>query len=108
MNPETKLQMEINDDLRKMGVKFFHPEKGRGKNKTHRGGWPDLSIFPGHDLVYFVELKTPTGVKSPKQVEFYLWAIENKYKYFVIRSIKEWILFKEVYLNGITDNIRKQ
>jgi hypothetical protein len=97
MNPETKLQTEINEDLRKLGIKFLHIEKGRGKNKTHRKGWPDLLIFPG-DKVYFVELKVDNNTLSKDQILFQKWAFEMGYSLIVVRSMADWSIWKLEFL----------
>jgi hypothetical protein len=92
---ESTLQSECNKLLKLYGVKFFHPEKGRGKNLTHRSGWPDLTIcFQGGE-VCFVELKTKIGVLSSEQREFQAWAVDSGYKYIIIRDkndFHEWLL----------------
>lgn len=93
---EAELQREINKELKDRGIKFLHLEKGRGKNKTHRAGFPDLMIFPSDSEVFFVELKTKKGVLSNDQIEFQSWCVLHNYFYSVIRSIETWNVYKKV------------
>lgn len=92
---ESKLQSLCNAYLRKRGIRFYHAEKGRGKNLTHRGGFPDLAIFL-NKTVYFVELKTEHGKLSDEQKEFDLWAGGSGYAYHVVRSFEDFQKIMEV------------
>ena len=94
---EKDLQVAINKDLKKSGIKFYHFEKGRyHNNKTHRAGIPDLTVFKGCGEVFFVELKTETGKIKPEQIEFIDWCTENNYRIYVVRNIEQWELVKKI------------
>lgn len=95
---EYELQKAINADLKKLGIRFKHDEKGRGKNRTHRGGWPDLIIFPGKSRVFFLELKSDSGQLKPSQEEFIEWGKENGYPCYVARNWEQWKFIKEIEL----------
>lgn len=96
---ESELQSFINADLKSMGIKFFHDQKGRTRgNKRQRAGLPDLLIFPKNGTVHFVEVKTPTGKLRPQQIEFMYWAYDNGYTFNIIRCEYDWEQFKTFYL----------
>lgn len=66
---EATLQKQCNEYLRKRGILYFHPEKGRSNMQTtHRAGWPDMMIFRDSKAL-FVELKSETGKLRPEQVQ---------------------------------------
>ena len=92
---EQDFQIEVNKDLKKLGIKFMHHEKGRGKNKTHRGGIPDLLIFPGCGKIIFIELKVKNGKLKDSQIEFRLWSIKNNYIHYVVYDWQQWELVKK-------------
>lgn len=97
---EKDLQAYINKDLRKIGIKFIHLEKGAyNKGRTHRAGFPDLAIFKGNGLVFFVELKYKTTKLRDEQIEFLDWSMKNGYQMYVVKSIPEWEMIKQI--NGM-------
>lgn len=96
MSYEGDLQKEINKELRDAGIKYLHIEKGRGKNKTHRAGWPDLIIFPGKSRVFFVELKSPDKKLTDDQEIFQEWAKYHSYAFYVVQDINQWKLVKMI------------
>ena len=94
---ETQLQVKINADLKKKGIKFRHIEKGRyHKQKTHRAGWPDLMILPGYGQVFFVELKSPGKILTLEQTEFRTWANEMGYHFYVVDTLCHWEVVKRL------------
>lgn len=93
---EKDLQAKVNNDLRKLNIKFWHCEKGNyHKGKTHRAGWPDLIIFPGKGNAFFIELKTPIGKLTQKQIDFKMWCMDMKYNFYIVKSWQEWLIVKE-------------
>jgi len=88
---EHDLQRQCNEFLRKRGIRYLHIEKGRGRNMTHRKGWPDLLVFPGFGKVIFVELKKPGGTLKPEQTAFRDEVREYGYQYSVCYSTEEFI-----------------
>ena len=93
---ESKLQSAINQDLRELKINFHHVEKGRGRNQTHRKGFPDLAIFPGDGRVFFVEIKSADGRLKPAQVLFKAWCKDFKYKFYVVSDLKTWKYIKKL------------
>src|ERR1043166_5220996 len=73
---ESELQSWANAVLRSLDIPFFHIEKGRGKNLTHRAGFPDIIGFKNGKL-FAVELKGPYGKIEPAQEEW-LSKLENE------------------------------
>ena len=93
---EASLQAAINKDLRQLGIRYKHDEAGSGRNRTHRGGFPDLCIFPGSGKVIFVEIKNGNKKLRPEQAEFRLWAMQNSYTFWLVRSWAEWEMIKNI------------
>jgi hypothetical protein len=65
-----------------------------GKRERDMGylrGTPDLTIFPNELKPFFVEFKTAKGTLSAEQKEWRKWAENNKFDYFVCRSLDEFI-----------------
>ena len=94
---ERELQIEINNDLRNKGIKFYHCEAGRTFNRlSHRGGWPDLMIFKGDYNVFFVEIKVNNNVLSIEQKLFQKWAADMKYNCYEVRNILQWMAVKKM------------
>lgn len=91
---ESSLQRLCNEYLRRRGVEYDHIEKGRGTNRTHRRGKPDLTIYPGDGKAFFIELKAceKQGLR-PEQEEFFIRMRERGYYCERIWSIER---FKEL------------
>jgi hypothetical protein len=96
INNEADLQVYINKDLKKLGIKFIHLERGRRAKNNHVKGIPDLMIFPGEGKVFFVELKWGNGKLRKEQIEFLEWCKDWGYKFYIARSIDEWELIKKI------------
>jgi hypothetical protein len=60
-------------------------------DSTSTTGFPDLVVITPHGLVYFVELKTPTGLMSEKQKRIHQKMKDNKARVFVVRSLGDFI-----------------
>jgi hypothetical protein len=74
---ENKLQSECNKLLKFLHIPYKHIEKGRGVNKAHSGGFPDL-IFMRNKQFYMVELKFGNNKTSDKQIEcLRQWELEG-------------------------------
>lgn len=82
---ESELQADCNEFLRTLGIPFVHIEKGKGKNKTHRKGIPDLIITLKNSKVWFVELKTEKGDLDPEQIKFKNAVEQRGHEFTVIR-----------------------
>ena len=54
---ENELQIFCNSILNKLGILYYHKEKGRTVSKSHSAGLPDLLIFR-NGKTYFIEFKT--------------------------------------------------
>lgn len=87
---ESKLQKDCNKFLRDCGILYFHNEKGRGSNKRHRAGWPDLAIFRKNRTL-FVELKTETGIVDPDQKALHKRLREAGFEVHVCRTIESFV-----------------
>lgn len=93
---ENEFQQAVNNDLKQLHIKFKHDEAGRSGNKTHRKGWPDLTVYPGHNRAFFVELKMPNKDLRPDQKEFRDWCVTTGYHFYVIYSWTDWELVKKM------------
>jgi hypothetical protein len=100
---EGKLKKEFEEflkELRDKGVLDFRRMRV-GSVRGHHGstnpisGWSDYTIFI-YGQVVFAELKTKSGVQSPKQIEFERMVKRFGHRYFVIRSIKDAISMLKV------------
>ena len=67
---ETQFQKACSEYLDIKDIDYFHDEKGRGKGRRHRGGIPDLIIYPGNGKIFFIELKMPNKKLKPEQQLF--------------------------------------
>jgi len=57
-------------------------------------------LWKGH--AYFIEFKTPEGVMSKAQIEWYQKVINEMFLYFVVRSVDEFkSLTKYIMVHGI-------
>ena len=76
MSEYTEIQKPVNDYLRERErageLTWQHIEKGaHHKQRTHRAGWPDLTIYLEYGHVVFIELKMPGKKLSPSQVDIF-------------------------------------
>ena len=83
-------------------VKGYHTIKGnyegkidarsgvREKAMGYEKGTPDLVVLTPDDI-FFVEFKTTTGRQTPEQKEMQKWYEKTGRKYFVCRTINEFI-----------------
>jgi len=93
---ETVFQETANRYLDMKGIRKEHDEKGGyHKNKTHRKGKPDLSIFPGGGKVFFVELKMPGKKLSPDQEKYKAWCIKDDYHFHTCHTWEDFIIAME-------------
>lgn len=94
----------------KMGGKIITAKNGKqipleaiiAKREGLRAGVADLQLLFGNGEHYslFLELKTETGTQSKEQKEFEAYCNQNKFKYVVIRSLRE-------FINNVTNYINK-
>ena len=80
---EAEFQKECHKYLKDNNIWFYHIEKGRGKNLTHRGGEPDLQIRPGKGKVFYIELKMPNKKLRPEQQLFKEKCFDNDYAFYM-------------------------
>ena len=99
---EAELQKECNKYLNEKGLLYFHIEKGRHTNKTHRKGWPDLFVFGQEELkghlfpkTVFVELKRQGGSMNLDQKRMFLDLDGLKFPTYLCDSIEK---FKAIML----------
>jgi hypothetical protein len=68
------------------GWRFFHVPNGGKRSKAEAGIFKAMGVDPGVEdlvfvqrggLVYFLELKSPTGRRSKAQIDFHRWCIDN-------------------------------
>lgn len=96
---ESTLQTDCNNHLRLLKIKFIHHEKGRGKNKTHRGGIPDLIIFMPKGVTLSIELKRNSKEKmKDRQKAWFRYLNENDYKVFCCWDIDNFKRIIGMYL----------
>lgn len=96
---ESELQSLCNAYLKKMGIRFYHPEKGRGVNKTHRAGQPDITALENGKVI-FIELKNENGIMSPEQVDFQDLAEENNFPHFIVKSFENFVKIIREWRSG--------
>jgi hypothetical protein len=48
-----------------------------------------------------IEIKTPIGTQTPKQIDFETAVVSHGHKYIVIRSVTQFMVVIENYLNGL-------
>jgi hypothetical protein len=97
MPTEKDLQKKINADLKKLGIRYYHCEKGRyNKSLQHRAGWPDLVVLPCMGYAFFVELKMPGQKLKKEQTDFKNWCNDMKYNYYIVHNMAEWDLIKNI------------
>ena len=94
---EYKLQIEVVKALRGKGFLVFSipNERNLGVSDALRmrasgltKGVPDLMVYTD-TLHWWLELKTPTGVRSPEQKAFESLALQYGVGYRVVRSLKD-------------------
>ena len=100
MSEEAELQKKCNKLLKDNGIGFIHIEKGRGKNKTHRGGFPDILFWIGRKF-YAVELKAPGKKATPEQLEYLKDLTDNGGAYTYV--LKEYVHFESVVKMAMED-----
>lgn len=95
---EYKLQVEVVKALRSRGVLVFAVpnERNAGVSDAVRmrasgltKGVPDLMAWDSNRECWWLELKTPTGVRSPEQRAFEEVARVYRIGYKVVRSVKD-------------------
>ena len=95
---EYKLQVEVVKALRSRGVLVFSVpnERNAGISDAVRmrasgltKGAPDLMAWDSHRQCWWLELKTPTGVRSPEQKAFEEVARAYRIEYRVVRSLDD-------------------
>lgn len=84
--PEQKIRIEIREFMKTMGFAAWDLEQGRKTRQTP--GISDLIIF-GHDLILFVEVKTPKGTQSDHQKLFELEVTANGGTYLIWRDVRD-------------------
>lgn len=93
MSEHLDLQVPFALWLRKNNILYWHAEKGKGVNKTHRGGWPDLLVL-NDGKVMGIELKSKGKKLNPAQermkTEFYANSI-NWYTCFDLETAKSFV-----------------
>lgn len=94
---EYKLQVAVVKELRDRGVLVFAVpnERNAGISDALRmrasgltKGVPDLMVYT-NTLHWWLELKTPTGVRSPEQKAFESLALQYGVGYRVVRSLDD-------------------
>ena len=95
---EYKLQVEVVKTLRSRGILVFSipNERNAGISDALRmrasgltKGVPDLMAWDSHRQCWWLELKTPTGTRSPEQIAFEEVAHAYGIGYKLVRSIKD-------------------
>ncbi|MDR1459221.1 MAG: VRR-NUC domain-containing protein [Bacteroidales bacterium] len=96
---ESRLQTEA---VRYCRIKGYRTIKGnyegkidarsgaREKKMGYEKGTPDLVVLTPGDT-FFIEFKTATGRQTPEQKEMQKWYEKTGRKYFVCRSVNEFI-----------------
>lgn len=80
--PEAKL---VQDPLTKFmrENEILHKKKDTGPYTTS-SGWPDLEIFPGKKVIFFIECKAPGKKADPLQEHIHGILREAGYEVFVV------------------------
>lgn len=95
---EYKLQVEVVKALRSRGILVFSipNERNSGVSDAVRmrasgltKGVPDLMAWDSNRQCWWLELKTPTGVRSPEQKAFEDVARAYHIEYKVVRSLED-------------------
>jgi len=88
---EYEIQTQCFEILKKLGIHYYHKEKGARVAKAHSRGWPDV-IFGTDGRIYVVEFKTAKGLVAEEQKEW-LTRIEKHWggRTAIIRSREEFL-----------------
>lgn len=94
---ESIIQKSIIQDLRHRGILVFSCPNEFVKDARSMGTAISLGLLPGvSDLVMvlpgkvvFLEVKTPTGTQSDKQIKFESKIKELGHSYFIVRSLQD-------------------
>lgn len=89
--PESNLQTECNDACRRLGIWFYHREKGRTVHKAHSAGLPDNIVW-NKGKTLFVELKYGTNIQSDAQEEWQRKAEKAGIPYCICYTHSEFII----------------
>jgi hypothetical protein len=97
---EAALQKLTNNYLRIRGLLYFHDEKGSGRGKRHRSGWPDCMVYRATKLYHglAIELKTKDGVVSEEQKALMLRLRQEGWFVCVCRNFPDVKAMIDVYL----------
>lgn len=101
---EKDLQSKINADILSLGWAFWHRQKGRTHRPTSSNSinlenkkctYPDLLVMPGHDKVFFVEVKDGSNKLTEEQKNFREWALKMNYSFYTVTNFLEWESVKQ-------------
>lgn len=95
---ESKIQQEIimmvRSEFQKMVI-FSVPNEGKNPKEQMAkiatglmSGVADLILLTPDGNTTFIEVKTPTGTQSPKQIKFEKKVIELGFEYYVVRDVE--------------------
>lgn len=102
---ETEFQEYINQELRDLNIPYIHRKSSKGGHYVTSNTiiindikmrWLDLIIFLPEGRVIHIELKWGYDKPSKEQKNMIEWLVDNGSPVYVIRSLQEWNMIKQI------------